>query len=94
MMSVGISFALALLLIVVATVNAFSPLAQLPPPIRVVSVGRATAAKNIRVTTDASSDFGTAMPEAPASPYDELGIQEENLALGIDPKDVLAYVGT
>jgi hypothetical protein len=39
------------------------------------------------------SDFGTAMPE-PMSVHEQLGIQPEGLALGINPDDVLAYIGT
>lgn len=44
-----------------------------------------------------TSDFGTAMPVAPteASSYlEQLGIEEEKLALGIDPIEVYKYIGT
>ena len=39
------------------------------------------------------SDFGTAMPET-VSPYERIGIEEEELAIGIDPEDVIQYIGT
>jgi hypothetical protein len=41
-----------------------------------------------------TSDFGTAMPEA-LPEWKRIGLaKEEDLALGVDPKDVLFYVGT
>ena len=42
---------------------------------------------------ESSKDFGTAMPEE-VSVYEKLGIEEDNLALGINPEDLLTYVGT
>lgn len=41
----------------------------------------------------ASSDFGSAMPEQ-VTPYEKIGIAEEQLALGINPEDVISYIGT
>jgi hypothetical protein len=40
-----------------------------------------------------TSDFGTAMPEA-TSYLEQLGIEEDKLALGIDPVEVYKYIGT
>lgn len=45
------------------------------------------------MASDFASDFGSAMPEE-VSPYERIGIQEDQLALGINPEDVLAYCGT
>ena len=44
-------------------------------------------------STTMTSDFGSAMPET-VSPYERIGITEDQLALGINPEDVLAYLGT
>ena len=43
--------------------------------------------------SDFASDFGSAMPKQ-VSPYEKIGIAEDQLALGINPEDVVAYVGT
>lgn len=40
-----------------------------------------------------SSDFGSAFP-AEVSPLEALGIEEGDLALGLDPQEVLKYIGT
>jgi len=67
---------------------------------RRLSVGAAAAAAATAINADpsststTSSDFGTAMPERPSSPYEELGIKSEQLALGVDPSEVLEYIGT
>lgn len=45
------------------------------------------------LASDAASDFGSAMPEE-VSPYERLGITRDQLALGINPEDVLNYCGT
>ena len=45
------------------------------------------------MASDVASDFGSAMPEE-VSPYERIGITEDQLALGINPEDVLAYLGT
>lgn len=45
------------------------------------------------VVSDFTSDFGSAMPEE-VSPYDRIGIKEEQLALGINPEDIVKYIGT
>ena len=47
----------------------------------------------VHESTTIASDFGSAMPET-VSPYERIGITEDQLALGINPEDVLAYVGT
>ena len=44
-------------------------------------------------STTLASDFGTAMPE-PVSIYDQIGIGEEDLALGVDPREFYNYIGT
>jgi hypothetical protein len=46
------------------------------------------------VTSSAvASDFGTAMPTE-VNPYEKIGIQEHQLALGTNPEDLYQYVGT
>ena len=45
------------------------------------------------VVSDFTSDFSSAMPEE-VSPYDRIGIKEEQLALGINPEDIVKYIGT
>jgi hypothetical protein len=45
------------------------------------------------LASDVASDFGSAMPKE-VSPYERLGITEDQLALGINPEDVLNYCGT
>lgn len=44
-------------------------------------------------STAVASDFGSAMPEQ-VSPYERMGITEDQLALGINPEEVLTYCGT
>ena len=39
------------------------------------------------------NDFGTAMPPQ-KNVYEELGIEEGKLALGVQPEEVLNYLGT
>lgn len=45
------------------------------------------------LASDFASDFGSAMPEE-VSPYERMGIQENQLALGINPEEVLSFAGT
>ena len=39
------------------------------------------------------SDFGSAMPTS-VSPYERIGIKDDDLAIDIDPQDVITYLGT
>jgi len=43
-------------------------------------------------STEQASDFGTAAEVS--NPYEEIGIEEDQLALGVNPVEVLNYVGT
>ena len=45
------------------------------------------------MVSDFGSDFGSAMPKE-VSPYERIGISEEQLALGINAQDVIDYIGT
>ena len=40
-----------------------------------------------------TNDFGTAMPE-PETIYERLGMEEEKVAVGINPQDFLEWIGT
>ena len=50
-------------------------------------------ARRTQLTPLAMSDFGTAMPEK-LPVFEQLGIEEDNLALGVDADEVLKYIGT
>jgi hypothetical protein len=55
---------------------------------------RAATVVVLRETSSAvASDFGTAMPTE-VNPYEKIGIQEHQLALGTNPEDLYQYVGT
>ena len=50
----------------------------------------------LRITTlasDFASDFGSAMPSL-ASPYERIGIDKDELAMGVDPEEFIMYFGT
>jgi hypothetical protein len=44
-------------------------------------------------SSDFGSDFGSAMPNL-VSPYERIGIDEEELALGVDAEEFLTYLGS
>ena len=52
-----------------------------------------TPLRESSMVSDFGSDFGSAMPKE-VSPYERIGISEEQLALGISAKDVIDYIGT
>lgn len=77
----------ASLLVLVPAVNAFVP--TRPHKSFFVTLPRMADS----VVTEQTSDFATAMPEAMSS-YERLGVPEDKLALGIDPNEVLQWLGT
>lgn len=48
---------------------------------------------SIAVATEASNDFGSAMPEA-VDPHDTIGVEPDLLAIGINATEFLEWVGT
>merc|ERR1712157_218619 len=51
--------------------------------------------KYLSSTTEDTSDFPSALEKSPeVSVYDKLGFSEEQIALGVDPDDVLEWLGT
>jgi hypothetical protein len=50
-------------------------------------------ASSTTLASDFGSDFGSAMPNL-VSPYERIGINEDDLALGVDPGEFLTYIGT
>lgn len=51
-----------------------------------------TSESSSSFVSDFTSDFGSAL--TPVDPLEALGIQEGQLALGVDPNDVYKYIGT
>jgi hypothetical protein len=50
----------------------------------------------LRITSlasDFTSDFGSAMPSL-ASPYERIGVEENQLAMGVDAEEFIMYFGT
>ena len=63
-------------------------------PCRVHRFGNSWQALQESTTvSDFGSDFGSAMPEE-VSAYERIGITEDQLALGINPEEVISYIGT
>lgn len=48
----------------------------------------------LSATDVATAYFATREVEAVQSPYDRIGITDEELALGIDPEEFVKYIGT
>mmetsp|Transcript_11842 Transcript_11842/g.33987 ORF Transcript_11842/g.33987 Transcript_11842/m.33987 type:complete len:234 (+) Transcript_11842:190-891(+) len=52
------------------------------------------ATTSIAVATEVSNDFGSAMPEKEVDPHDIIGVEPDLLAIGIDPREFLEWIGT
>lgn len=54
-----------------------------------------TSTSRLSLSSVMESDFGSAMTDlTETSPYEKLGIDESQLALGVDPAEVYKYIGT
>ena len=52
------------------------------------------ASSRIPTSSRLSSDTADSLATETLSPYDRIGIKEEELAIGVDPEEVIEYIGT
>lgn len=79
---------IAPLLLLVTPIHGFAPVVHRPQ--RVTFARKMTETSSSETTT---SDFASAMPDA-GDAYSRLGVEEEKVALGVDPNEILQWLGT